>query len=158
MTRLHETLETTLDIERAYAFIADFANAQRWDPGVAWSRGVTAGRPQIGSAYELGVRMGRGVAPMEYRITNLDPGARVILNGSGSNVAAIDEIRFEATANGTRIDYVADIQLTGRLRLAAPFAGRAFAAIGRNARDGMQRTLDKMAETSPTGADRGHAG
>ena len=34
------------------------------------------------------------------------------------------------------------------LRLATPFTGRAFASIGRNARDGMQRALDAMAGES----------
>ncbi len=145
MARLHETLQTSLPLDQAFAFVADFANAQRWDPGVAWSRSVTAGPPRIGSSYDLGVRMGRRVAPMEYRIVALEPNARVTLAGLGSNVSAVDDIAFEETGSGTRIDYVAEIELTGWLRLAAPFAGRAFAAIARNARDGMQRTLDKMA-------------
>ena len=153
MARLHETLHTSLPVEQAFAFVADFANSQRWDPGVAWSRGLTAGPPKIGSTYELGVRMGRGVAPMEYKVTQLEPNALVILTGRGKNVSAVDEIRFEGTPDGTRIDYTADIELTGVLRLAAPFAGRAFASIGRNARDGMQRTLDGMAASNMAGAD-----
>jgi len=153
MARLHETLETSLPLDQAFAFIADFSNAQRWDPGVAWSRSLTSGPPEIGAAYELGVRMGRRVAPMEYRVTAIERDARVVLTGQGSNVSAVDDIAFEQTPNGTRIDYTADIQLNGLLRLAAPFAGRAFAAIGRNARDGMQRTLDGMAAASPAGAD-----
>lgn len=157
MARLHETLETTLPRAEAFAFVADFANAERWDPGVAWSRSLTPGLPVMGSAYELGVRMGRRVAPMEYRVALIQPDERVVLTGNGANVAAVDDIRFEPTSTGTRIDYSADIQLTGWLRLVAPFAGRAFAAIARNARDGMQRTLDSMAATVPAGAEEEHA-
>ena len=58
---------------------------------------------------------------------------------------AVDEIRFEPRETGTRIDYVADIRLMGLMRLAAPFAGGAFARIARDARDGMQRALDGRA-------------
>jgi carbon monoxide dehydrogenase subunit G len=155
MARLHETLETTLPTDRAFAFIADFANAQQWDPGVVWSSAASEEPPAIGSCYQLGVRMGNRVLPMEYRITTLEHDARVVLEGSGSGVQAVDDIRFESTATGTRIDYLADIRLTGMLRLVAPFAGRAFASIAGNARTGMQQTLDRLSEQGPAAAGRG---
>ena len=88
--------------------------------------------------------MGGRVAPMEYRITTYEPSRRVVLVGSGSGVDAVDDIRFEPTPDGTRIDYQAEIRLRGILRLLSPFAGGAFARIARNARDGMQRTLDGL--------------
>jgi carbon monoxide dehydrogenase subunit G len=143
---LHESLETSLPIDRAFAFVADFANSTRWDPGVAWSEAVDDGPPKVGSRYRLGVRMGSRVAPMEYRITEIDADRRVVLAGTGSNVAAIDDIRFSPTQGGTRIEYIADIRLTGWLRLVQPFAGRAFAAIARTARAGMKGKLDAMAD------------
>ena len=150
MAELHEVVETRLPLERAFEFIADFSNSERWDPGTAWSRPVGAPRPAVGTAYELGVRMGRRVAKMEYRIVELQPNSRVVLKGSGSNVEATDDIRFERTPAGTRIDYRADIRLTGMLRLVSPFAGGAFAKIGRDARDGMQATLDALADGEPS--------
>jgi carbon monoxide dehydrogenase subunit G len=146
MARLHESLDTSLSLDQAFAFIADFANSSRWDPGVAWAEGVTPGPVRVGSVYRLGIRMGSRVTPMEYRITALDPGQRVLLEGKGSGVDATDDIRFTPTATGTRIDYMADIRLRGWLRLAAPFAGGAFAAIARNARAGMLKTLDEIAQ------------
>jgi carbon monoxide dehydrogenase subunit G len=145
MAQLHEVVETRLPLEQAFAFIADFSNSERWDPGTAWSKALGDPTPAVGKAYQLGVRMGGRVAPMEYRITELQPNARVVLRGSGSNVEATDDIGFEATATGTRIDYRANIRLTGWMRLLAPFAGGAVAKIGRDAREGMQSTLDGMA-------------
>ncbi len=82
---------------------------------------------------------------MDYEVTAFEPGRRVVLAGSGSGVAAVDQIRFEATPTGTRIDYVADIRLQGLMRLFTPFAGGALARIARDARDGMQRALDARA-------------
>lgn len=145
MVRLHETLDTRLPIGAAFAFVADFGNAAEWDPGVAWSKAVGEGAVRIGSTSELGVRMAGRVAPMEYSVVLLEPNRRVVLEGSGSNISATDDIRFEATPDGTRIDYAADIRLHGWLRLIQPFTGRAFASVARNARDGMQRTLDALA-------------
>jgi len=132
-------------VERAFSYVADFANTAYWDPGTVSSRAVDEGGPKVGSKYELSVRVGGRVAPMEYEITALEPNERVVLAGRGSNVRALDDIRFAATEDGTRVDYMADITLTGLWRLIEPLAGRAFDKIGREARDGMQQTLDELA-------------
>jgi carbon monoxide dehydrogenase subunit G len=145
MTRLHETIDTPLPIDDAFAFVADFANASQWDPGVATSERLDDGPVGAGARYRLGIRMRGRVAPMEYRITTFEPPRRVVLTGEGSNVSAVDDIRFEPTASGTRIDYSADIRLGGWLRLAAPFAGGAFRKIAADALGGMQAALDARA-------------
>jgi carbon monoxide dehydrogenase subunit G len=142
---LREQLQTDLPIEEAFAFVADFANASRWDPGVASAeRSDGAGPARVGTRYRLGVRAGGRVVPMEYRIVELEPARRVVLSGRGSGVSAIDDIRFEARGGRTHIDYIADIRLTGFRRLLSPFAGSTFARIARDAREGMQRTLDEL--------------
>jgi carbon monoxide dehydrogenase subunit G len=145
MTILRERIETALPIDEAFAFVADFANAAHWDPGVASAERIDAGPLGVGARYRLGVRMGGRVAPMDYEVTAFEPLRRVVLAGTGSGVEAEDEIVFEATPAGTRIDYTADIRLRGVMRLAGPFAGGALARIARDARDGMQRALDRRA-------------
>ena len=97
MTRLHETVETSLPVEEAFAFVADFANAQQWDPGVATSERIGGGPVGVGARYNLGVRMRGRVAPMEYRITTFEAPTRVVLAGEGSNVSAVDDIRDALT-------------------------------------------------------------
>lgn len=145
MAILRERIETSLAIDDAFAFVADFANAAQWDPGVASAERIDAGPLGVGARYRLGIRMGGRVAPMDYRVTAFEPLRRVVLAGTGSGVEAEDEIAFEATGTGTRIDYTADIRLRGLMRLATPFAGGALARIARDARDGMQRALDRRA-------------
>jgi len=145
MAILRERIETRLPIDEAFAFVADFANSEHWDPGVASSVRTNPGPVGVGARYRLGVRMRGKVVPMDYEVTAFEPGRRVVLDGSGSGVAAVDDIRFEATPSGTRIDYVADIRLQGLMALLTPFAGGALARIARDARDGMQRALDARA-------------
>ena len=145
MTRLIEQIETALPPDAAFAFVADFANSLAWDPGVATSERIDDGPPRVGSRFRLGVRLAGRVAPMEYRISVLEPSRRVVLVGTGSGVSAVDEIRFTPAGSGTRIDYTAVIGLGGLLRLAQPFLGGQFARIGREALGGMKRTLDARA-------------
>ena len=145
MTTLRERIDTTLPIDETFAYVADFANSETWDPGVATATRLGAGEVGLGSRFRLGVRLGGRVAPMDYRISVFEPSTRVVLVGSGSGVSAVDEIRFERIDGGTRIDYTADIRLGGWMRLLQPFLGRAFATLARKAVDGMQRTLDARA-------------
>lgn len=159
MTTLHERVETTLPIEDVFDYVADFANSMEWDPGVATAERLGDGPVGLGSRFRLGVRLGPRVAPMEYRISAFEPPTRVVLVGSGSGVSAVDEIRLARIATGTGLDYTADIRLGGILRLIQPFLGATFAAIGRNASDGMQRTLDAQATAGRQGGEhRGHDG
>ena len=137
MTTLHESIQTTLPIDETFAYVADFANAQEWDPGVASAERLDAGPVRLGSRYRLDVRIGRRVAPMEYQVSIFEPSTRVVLVGSGSGVSAVDEIRLERTPGGTRVDYTADIRLGGVMRIIQPFLGRAFAKLGGNAGEGM---------------------
>lgn len=141
MTRLYEQIETALPPETAFDFVADFANAERWDPGVARSVGLDEGPLRVGSRFELDVRMGRRTAPMTYHVAALERPDRVVLVGAGSGVDAVDEIVFEPTGSGTRIRYTADIRLSGLLRVVQPFLSGAFERIGRDAAAGMRRTL-----------------
>ena len=145
MTTLREQIETSLPVDDAFAFVADFANAERWDPGVASSVRTNPGPVAVGARYRLGVRMGSRVAPMDYEVTAFEPSRRVVLAGRGRGVEAVDEIEFSAMSEGTRIDYTADIRLVGLLRLAGPFAGGALAGVGRRAREGMRVALDQLA-------------
>lgn len=145
MTTLRETIHTPLSTEAAFAYVADFASSQEWDPGVATAERVGDGPIGVGTRYRLGVRIGGRVAPMEYRITELDPPNRVVLVGSGSGVSAVDTIEFVRTATGTTVDYTADIRLDGIRRLVQPLLGKTFAKIARDASAGMQRELDARA-------------
>jgi hypothetical protein len=152
--RLHETITTDLPQQDAFDYIADFASSAVWDPGVAEARRLDDGPVGVAARYHVGVRMRGRIAPMEYRITTYDRPHRVVLTGQGSNVAAVDDIRFgpRADGTGTIVEYIADIRLTGWMRLIEPFAGGAFERIGREAAAGMERTLAALAAQRMPGA------
>lgn len=152
MAVLRERIDTRLGIDQAFAFVADFGNAERWDPGVASSVRLDSGPVRVGSRYRLGIRMGGRIAPMVYEISRLEPPHRVVLAGRGSGVTAVDDITFRSTPEGTEIDYVADIRLEGAMRLLTPLAGGAFRGIAERAREGMERTLDGLAAAAGAGA------
>ncbi len=141
MTRLNERITTTLPIEDAFDYLADFVNSAEWDPGVATAERIGSDEAGVGVRYRLGIRRGDAVVPMEYRIVAFEPPRRVVLEGSGSGVSATDEISFERDDAGTIVEYTADIRLNGLRRLAEPFLGGTFRRIAADASDGIRRTL-----------------
>jgi carbon monoxide dehydrogenase subunit G len=145
MTKIQERLETRLGLDETFAYIADFANSQEWDPGVDSAERIDDGPVGVGARYRLGVHLAGRVAPMEYRITVFEPPHRVVLEGEGSGVTAIDDIRFERAGDATKIEYNADIRLGGLLRFIQPFLGGAFEKLAANAVGGMRSTLDGRA-------------
>jgi hypothetical protein len=155
MTRLVEHVETPLGRAEAFAYVADFDHQAEWDPNTVSSRRLDQGELGAGAHFALEVRMGSRVRPMEYRITEYQAPSRVVLVGVGSGIWTEDTITFTETAGGTRVDYVAEIRLSGILGLVQPLLGRAFSAIGKGAVAGMKRELDRLAGSSTSNVGSG---
>lgn len=149
MPRVHATIETTLPVQDTFAFVADFANSQVWDPGTLAARRIGNGSIGIGTSYALTVKIGSSTAPMTYTVEAWEPDERVVLRGDGDSATALDDIRFEATPDGgTRVDYTADIELKGWMRFLTPFLGGAFRKLGEDARVGMTKALADRARVA----------
>jgi carbon monoxide dehydrogenase subunit G len=124
-----------------FAYTADFANIAEWDPGVVSSERIDSGPLKEGSAFALVVRFGSQQLPMLYTITMLEQDSRVVLEGVGDTLTAIDDLRFTDADGGTRIDYRADLEFRGLLRFAAPFIGGKLRQVGTDALDGLASQL-----------------
>ena len=142
MVRLHEVINVKRPIEWAFAYTADFANSQRWDPGVASSTRVGDGPVAVGSSFELMVAFGGRQTPMTYTVTVYEPSTRVVLEGVGSTLTAVDDIRFATAGDGTEVTYTADLSFKGVLRFAEPFLRPFLNRVGERAVAGLARELD----------------
>lgn len=142
--RLHETRHIRIPLEEVFAFTADFANAEKWDPGVASSRRVDEGPPGVGAEYEVMVSFGSREIPMTYRITEWEQDRRVVLRGEGESLEAVDEIVFTEQDGGTEVDYTADLTFKNWMRFIAPLASPVLSkVVGERALDGLVETLER---------------
>lgn len=139
-----ETVTTSLPIDAAFDYVANFENIVEWDPGVTSARRTSDAPAAVGTAYDLDLNYGGSDMEMTYIITELDPPRVVVLEGDGPRSKAVDRITFSAVEDGTRIDYEADIRLKGLLRLSEPFLGKLFARVGEGAREGLDRQLREL--------------
>lgn len=141
--RLHETRRIDRSPDEVFAFTADFSNSEKWDPGVASSQQQGNGSPGVGTKYDLLVTFGTRKIPMTYEIKVWDPSRRVVLEGAGETVSAVDEIWFEPSNDGTVVDYVAELTFHNWMRFFTPLLGPVLKGVGERALDGLVDTLEQ---------------
>lgn len=143
MARYRATIESTMSPEEAFDYLAEFSNARHWDPGIVDAENLTGDHLRPGSRFRLVSRfLGRRV-PLEYQITEFERPARVVLVADEPMIHSIDEIRFVATDQGSRVTYEADLSLKTPLgRLSDPFLALAFRRIGVRASAGLHKSLN----------------
>jgi NAD(P)-dependent dehydrogenase (short-subunit alcohol dehydrogenase family)/carbon monoxide dehydrogenase subunit G len=152
MIRLRETIEVARPIDEVFSYVSNFSNAAQWDPGVADSRKASTGTIGIGTAFELRVRFGPRSIPMTYVVREYDPPKRVLLEGKGGSVHALDDIGFAATPRGTRITYTADISLLAAFSIVEPLLKGVLDSVGKKAVWGLHAALSE--DLAPPGRSR----
>jgi carbon monoxide dehydrogenase subunit G len=143
MARYNTTVQSNQSTEEAFAYLADFANAAKWDPGVASGERLTDQPVGPGSRFQLMCRfLGRQI-PLEYRITTFEAPSRVVFVADQGRLSSVDEIRFVPVDAGTSVTYNAELRLKGRLGpLMDPIIALALRRIGGRAAEGLRRELN----------------
>ncbi len=114
MARYRATVISTRSAEETFDYLADFSNAEEWDPGTATAVRLDDGPVGLGSAFRLGVRVGTRVTPLEYRIVAFDRPHRVVLLAESGAVRSKDTVTITPAADGGSIlSYEADLRLKG---------------------------------------------
>ncbi|MDJ0665480.1 MAG: SRPBCC family protein [Acidimicrobiia bacterium] len=144
MIRLSETATTHFDRDVAFEYVGDFGNIEKWDPGIISSTKATEGDVGVGTAYDVVVSYRGRQMDMRYVITEYNPGHKIILEGSGARVHAIDVIDFVDENGGTLITYTADLSLTGLGRFIEPLLAGRLREIGSDAVAGMRAWIKEL--------------
>ena len=110
MKTLHETITVATPLELAFRYVSDFSNIEQWDPGVTESEKISQGPLAVGSEFRVVVKAGLTTTEMKYLVTDFDPPRRIVLEGSGGAINAVDTIEFSETGQGTRITLVIPIR------------------------------------------------
>lgn len=141
--KLHETRQIDRPLNEVFAFTADFANTEKWDPGVVSARQVGSGPVGVGTKYEVETKFGSSRIPMLYEITEYETDRRVVLEGQGAKIHALDEIDFESRGNGTFVDYTATLTFSNWIKYVSPLMAPIMRrVVGKKALDGLVETLE----------------
>lgn len=146
MAHCRKTLSTSLPIDEVFSYLADFGNADDWDPGVRSARKLDEGPVAPGTRFEIvSSFLGRDVT-LVYTTVQVDAPSRVMFEGTtDAGLRSIDTLTFAKSGRGTLITYDAQLVLPGLLYLADLPLHLAFQWIGRDAIDGLSRKLRALA-------------
>ena len=121
--------------------MADFSNAERWDPGVTSAHRVDTGALGLDSEFDLTVPFGGRAKVLRYRITEFEQNRRVTFSSSTSTLRSVDTLTFAARPAGCEMTYDADLRFAGPAAIANPLLSLAFRRIGDRARDSLRQVL-----------------
>jgi carbon monoxide dehydrogenase subunit G len=142
VTKLHRTITVPTSVEEAFAYVADFSNLPEWDPGIVSAVRTEGTGSERGAAFRVEATFAGRTIPMTYRIVVSEPPDRVVLEGEGSTIVAVDDIRFRRKREHlTEIDYVADLNLKGVGRLIQPFLRGSFEKLADASLGGLEQRL-----------------
>jgi hypothetical protein len=149
MANCRKTLITPLPIDESFAYLADFSNAAEWDPGVVEAEKLDAGPVAPGTRFRVVSRFLGQDVELVYSAVQVDAPARIVFEGvTDSGLRSIDTLTFEKVGGGTEITYDAQLVLPGLLYLADLPLHLVFQWVGRQAIDGLAKTLRRRAAAS----------
>jgi hypothetical protein len=145
MAHYRATVQTALPPAQAFALMADFANAQGWDPATTASRQIGDAPVDVGALFELEMEIFGRENSIVYEIVEFDAPSRVVLRGENAGSVSIDEISVAPSGEGAAVTYEATVTMKGAFKLMAPLFAPVFKRMGDRARDAIGPWLDGRA-------------
>ena len=144
MPSVSRTFTTTATPDAAYAYLADFRNAESWDPGTRTCE-RTGGDGGVGTTYRnVSSFLGREVE-VTYRTAELAPPTRVHLRGTNEQFEGHDIFEITASGRGSQVRYTAEMSFSGLSRLASPVVAAYLPILARKTVDQLRASLDTQA-------------
>ncbi|MBK3574942.1 SRPBCC family protein [Streptomyces sp. MBT65] len=142
----------TLDhpLREVAGFLADFSNAELWDPGTITCNRVDTGGLSVGSEWHnLSEFWGRRTELL-YRLTRFDADHLTFV-GRNKTATSTDDMRFEEHDGRTRLTYRARVEFNGLARLATPLLKREFDRLGDEVSERLPQAVDRALRVPPSG-------
>ena len=138
------TFTTTAPPERVHDYLADFRNAEEWDPGTKTCE-LVAGGGEVGSVYRnVSSFMGRE-SEIRYTVEELERPTRIHLVGRNEQFEGHDVLGVRAGVDGgSEVTYHAEFSFTGAAKYAAPLVAAYLPALARKTVRQMQERLDAL--------------
>jgi hypothetical protein len=159
-----DTIQSSWSADETFGYLAEFSNAEQWDPGVLEGSQLDPGPGRAGMRFRIVVPFGGRRLVLIYHVTSYSPGDRqVVLEARSRLLRAVDTITVTPStagpsAEGSVVSYRAEVTLGGPFGLADPLLARGFRTVGSRAAKGLAGVLSRPpAGPGPTAPARGQS-
>ncbi len=151
MARYVVHVRSPMNVDAAFAFMADLTNFERWDPGVVSAVQVNGDGPEPGAAFDVEVKAVPRPLTLRYRLVTFERPNLVVAEAKSRLLTSLDRIEVRADGDsGSIVTYDAELTLNGALSIADPLLGPVFDRIGERAAAGLVDALDGARIEQPT--------
>lgn len=105
-------------VERVFAYLGDPTNRPKWQRTIREFEMISEGEPRMGMQWR---ERAVGAPPFTMEITAYEPNRLWAERGASPGVSGELTLHFTPEQEGTRLRVVADVELKGFRKLAAPF-------------------------------------
>ncbi|MCW2832440.1 MAG: polyketide cyclase [Nocardioides sp.] len=137
------TFTTTAAPEAVFDYLADFTNAEEWDPGTV-SCERTYGGGEVGTIYRnVSSFMGRETQ-IAYSTVELERPTRIHFTGHNEQFDGHDVLGIRAHGQGSEVTYTAEFSFSGVARLAVPLVKAYLPRLANKTVDQLKTCLDRL--------------
>lgn len=131
-------------------FLADFSNAELWDPGTITCERVGTGGPEVGTEWHNVSQFWGRRTELRYRLDRFDADHLTFV-GRNKTATSTDDMRFEERDGRTQLTYRARVEFNGLARLATPLLKREFDRLGDEVVERLPQAVDRALSVPPSG-------
>ena len=143
MNTTERTFEVSRDVETVVTYLADFGNAEQWDPGTQSCVRSNDGPVQVGATWHNVSEFNGHDTELEYRLETLEPG-HIVFVGENKTATSTDDITVVASGAGSTITYRSEVVFHGIAKVAGPFVQREFERLGDKTVVGITREVAQL--------------
>jgi uncharacterized protein YndB with AHSA1/START domain len=147
MPSVSRTFTTTAPPGAVFDYLADFTNAEEWDPGT-WSCERISGDGGVGTTYRnVSSFLGRE-SEITYTTAELERPTRIHLAGHNEQFDGHDVLGIRAHGTGSEVTYTAEFAFSGTARLAEPVVAAYLPFLANKTVDQQRDCLDSLPRAS----------
>jgi carbon monoxide dehydrogenase subunit G len=125
-------------------YLADFGNAEQWDPGTEKCTRNDSGPVKVGSSWHNESKIAGISTELAYTLEELSED-RVVLVGRNDTATSTETIEVTPDGTGSSITYTNDIEFRGAAKIAGPLAKVVFEKVGHDLEKQLTDVLNALA-------------
>ncbi len=143
MSTVSRTFAVEAPPEVVVPYLADFANAERWDPGTVRCEPLDPGPVRVGSTWHNTSKIVGITTELTYTLEQLTA-ERVVLVGRNDTATSTETIEVTGNGTGSIVTYTNEVRFNGVAKLASPLAKAVFEKLGAATETRMVETLNDL--------------
>ena len=144
MVHVQRTFTVDKQAAAVVDYLADFGNAEQWDPGTQTCTRIDDGPVEVGATWRNVSKILGSTTELTYRLEEFTP-SRIVFVGKNKTATSRDQIQVTPTPSGSaEVRYDADVTMHGLAKLSAPLIKIAMERLANGTQDGIKRAIDSL--------------